>query len=301
MAALFGVVADHTTSRRGPFLVGLLALGGATVMLCVGRSVALLVAGRILQGISAATVWTVGTALVVDTVESDEVGQAMGFISLGLTGGTVMGPLLGGAVYYAVGYYGVFGMSFAIVAVDIVLRFVMIERKRAKKWTSSDPQQNYGTIGIGPSQQQDRDGSRVSERRESSPPRHSDRSSSPGGDHQEEGELEGERGEDGEEREHWRRLAMERLPPVLWLLTYPRLLCHLLGSVIQSSMLIAFDAVSLPINFPHDDGGDKSADVNYKVLPLFTMETFGWNTLSQGAIFLALFLPTTLSPLVGTL
>jgi hypothetical protein len=51
-----GWYADRSSSRRLPLLGGLLALGGATIMLCLARTVSLLVAGRILQGASAAIV-----------------------------------------------------------------------------------------------------------------------------------------------------------------------------------------------------------------------------------------------------
>lgn len=51
-----GWLADRGASRRSPLLFGLFALLGSTVMLNVGSSVGVLVAGRILQGASAAVV-----------------------------------------------------------------------------------------------------------------------------------------------------------------------------------------------------------------------------------------------------
>lgn len=75
---IFGWFADRSSSRRVPLLLGLLALGGATAMLCAGSSLGLLVAGRFLQGLSASIVWTVGLALLSDTVEKEKIGQAMG-------------------------------------------------------------------------------------------------------------------------------------------------------------------------------------------------------------------------------
>lgn len=52
-----GWIADQTSSRRSPLLSGLLALLGATIMLNVGSSCSVLVAARVLQGISAAAVY----------------------------------------------------------------------------------------------------------------------------------------------------------------------------------------------------------------------------------------------------
>jgi MFS family permease len=55
-SAIFGYLADRGSSRRSPLLVGLLALLGSTVLLNVSNSAALLVAGRVFQGASAAVV-----------------------------------------------------------------------------------------------------------------------------------------------------------------------------------------------------------------------------------------------------
>jgi MFS family permease len=51
-----GWLADRGSSRRSPLLMGLFALLGSTVLLNVGSSLGLLIAGRILQGASAAVV-----------------------------------------------------------------------------------------------------------------------------------------------------------------------------------------------------------------------------------------------------
>jgi MFS family permease len=51
-----GWLADRGASRRSPLLVGLFAILGSTVLLNIGNSVSFLIAGRILQGASAAVV-----------------------------------------------------------------------------------------------------------------------------------------------------------------------------------------------------------------------------------------------------
>ncbi|KAM0419657.1 hypothetical protein ACHAPD_003220 [Fusarium lateritium] len=112
----------------------LIVLCGATVFLCVGRTLALFMVGRALQGISAALTWTVGLALVVDTVDKEHIGKAMGWISTACSLGILVAPLLGGVVYGKGGYYSVFAMCFGLLAVDIALRFAIIEVKDAKVW-----------------------------------------------------------------------------------------------------------------------------------------------------------------------
>lgn len=93
-----GWYADNSNSRRFPLLIGLLALAGATLMLCLAQTIWLLVLGRVLQGISAAIVWTVGTALLVDTVGKRYIGQTMGYVSISMSLGILIAPLLGGLV-----------------------------------------------------------------------------------------------------------------------------------------------------------------------------------------------------------
>lgn len=76
-----GWVADRTNARQLPFLSGLAALLAATILLGVGQSVAILVVARVLQGVSAAIVWTVGLAMVLDTVGPENLGKVIGSVS----------------------------------------------------------------------------------------------------------------------------------------------------------------------------------------------------------------------------
>ena len=75
-----GLLADRVPSRRAPFLSGLVALLAATAMLGFGRALWVLVLARMFQGISAAVVWTVGLALVMDTVGTEKLGVTIGSV-----------------------------------------------------------------------------------------------------------------------------------------------------------------------------------------------------------------------------
>lgn len=128
VSPLIGVYADHTSSRRGPLLFGLLALAASTLLLCLGTTIALLIVGRILQGLSAAVVWSVSLALLADTFE-DKIGVAMGYSSIAMSLGLLVSPSIGGVVFNRAGYYAVFYVAFGCIAVDIVLRLLLIENK----------------------------------------------------------------------------------------------------------------------------------------------------------------------------
>lgn len=135
---LAGIYADHTSSRRWPLLIGLVALAASTLLLCFGNSIGLLILGRILQGLSASIVWSVGCALLVDTMES-AVGVAMGYVGISMSVGLLIAPVVGGAVYAAAGYYAVYYIAFGVVVVDILLRLFMIEKKVARQWINENP------------------------------------------------------------------------------------------------------------------------------------------------------------------
>lgn len=80
-----GILADRLPTRQLPFLVGLTALLLATLLLFLGQTVAVLTVARVLQGISAAVVWTIGLALVLDTVGPENLGKTIGSVRLPLT------------------------------------------------------------------------------------------------------------------------------------------------------------------------------------------------------------------------
>ena len=147
---LVGLYADHTSSRRWPLLIGLVSLAGSTIILCLGRTIALLIIGRILQGLSAAIVWTVGLALMVDTVP-DKIGEAMGYSAIAMSMGLLVSPAIGGAVFAAKGYYSVYYIAFGCIFLDIVLRLILIEKKIARQWIANDEESssdsNSGAAG----------------------------------------------------------------------------------------------------------------------------------------------------------
>lgn len=146
-SAICGWLADRAKSRRMPLLLGLLALAGATLLLCLGRSITAMLIGRMLQGASAAVVWAVGLALMADTVRPTEIGQMVAWVSLSLTLAELVAPLLGGIVFNKGGYFPVFYMSFGMIIIDIILRVLLVEKKIAKQWlVTEEPPVNDASL-----------------------------------------------------------------------------------------------------------------------------------------------------------
>jgi len=256
-----------------PLLLGLLALAAATVVLNVGSSIAVLLLGRVLQGLSAAVVWIVGLALLVDTVGPESIGYAMGYVGLAMSMGVLLAPLLGGIVFEKGGYNEVFAMCYALIGVDVVLRLVMIEKKVAAKWLPHKAAIAAANNALDRPQSSEEDKMKEvdlayeqdSLRLETGRPE-TGISQSP---------ITGAPPLTSTELPKKKR----RLPPIMTLLASRRLLSSLVGIMVQATLLTSFDAV----------------------IPLYVNQIFGWNSIGAGLIFLAIVVPSFLGPWIGSL
>jgi MFS family permease len=280
---VFGWLADRNQSRQVPFLLGLVALGISTAMLCVGNSIAIFAAGRVLQGISAAVVWIAGLALLVDTVGPEGVGTAMGYVGLSMSLAILLAPLLGGVVFETAGYYSVYAMVFGLIVLDIILRFAMIEPRNARKWLVEDPSV---------SESDSLEKSAIKEPGVSAEvTRIQNDTASPS---PEKGHLDNQ---ESTERTASNtpsnaaeaaaasnmpapiRTIVSRLPPVVFLFGSRRILAALWACTMQASLLTSFDAI----------------------LPLFVRDMFRWNAIGAGLIFLPIVVASFGGPIVGSL
>lgn len=196
-------------------------------MLCAGTSVHTFLIGRALQGMSAAMVWTAGLALLADNVEKGELGQCLGYVTMAINAGTLLGPLSGGIVYDKGGYFAVYEMAFALIGLDILLRLVLIEKRTARKYLDGYEDSSYDPLL--PQSGSDEDGERRI-------------SYNTGDNHTHEVHPVSELSTIGS---HPRSVWQRRLPPFVWLLSSRRLLVALLASMVMGVMLTSFDAVSL--------------------------------------------------------
>ncbi|KAJ8108694.1 hypothetical protein OPT61_g7992 [Boeremia exigua] len=247
-----GWLADKGASRRSPLLLGLVALLGSTVLLQIGNSTGILVAGRILQGASAAVVWVIGLALLADTVPQENLAQAMGYVSLGMSLGILVSPLLGGVVFDRAGYSAVFIMAYGLIGFDIVLRLLLVEKKVAARWLPESDVQAASLPGI-------RAACNTSDT--------------------EKGVLSGQcETPDLPEGTSPKTRRRDRLPPVLALLYSRRLLAALFCALIQAALLTSFDSV-LTIHAANLFGWKATGAALLFlpiVIPSFLAPIFGW-------------------------
>jgi MFS family permease len=120
----------------------------STILLAVGNSFPVLAIARFLQGASGGTVWTIGLALLFETVGQENLGKTIGTIFSFCSVASLFAPVIGGLLYEKTGYTGVFGLGIALVVIDFIMRLLMIENKVAARYTTShpaSPDANYST------------------------------------------------------------------------------------------------------------------------------------------------------------
>ncbi|KAH7138537.1 MFS transporter-like protein [Dendryphion nanum] len=287
---LCGWLADRSSSRRSPLLVGLFALLGSTVLLNLGSRIGVWVVARILQGASAAVVWVVGLALLADTVPQESLAQAMGYVSMGMSLGILIAPMLGGVVFDRAGYNAVFGMCYALIGIDIVLRLLLVEKKVARRWASEVERRTseVGNAVEGPMNDVSRDegptGAQQKRHEENTRPVAQEPLTRQGIEkgktitsQQSEPINACSASHPAGEAMHAR--LRDRMPPLLSLLYSRRLLSALFGSIIQAALLTSFDSV----------------------LTLHAVRIFGWSATGASLLFLPLVIPTFLAPVFGWL
>ena len=289
--AITGWLADKG-SRQLPFLAGLAVAAVATLLLCFGTALWVLVIARLLQGFAASAVYTAGLALIADTVDASQVGSwqvspaqsvsvhssqmcRIGFVLSGMNFGALIAPFLAGIVYAKAGYYAVFGMILGLIALDFILRGVMIEKRTARKWFAEDNWSSSTAVLDSES------GSEISE---DSTTTEVDSSSQVAGDEQNEIQSDSptetspllKKSWDAKRSQSWFR---RRFPRMAILLDSPRMRAAFFGCFTHTTLTACFDTI----------------------LPLFVKRTFRWDSAGAGLIFLCITIPTVLGTFVGNL
>ncbi|KAI2627756.1 MFS transporter-like protein [Hypoxylon sp. NC1633] len=262
-----GWIADRTKSRQAPFLSGLAALLAATVMLAFGRSIAVLFVARVLQGISAAVVWTIGLAMILDTVGPQNLGKVVGSIFSFISVGELLAPVVGGVLYDRTGSSGVFGVAAGVLGLDFVMRLLVVEKKTAAKYLDTSlPDIRGGGQDECPEDGPIPDGGEESGGREDAATEN-------------DALLPAKKQEADESyKVHGEPNRIIRALPILICFRSPRLLVGLGLAFVQASLLALFDAT----------------------IPTEAQSLFGFTSLQAGLLFIALDVPyLILGPLAG--
>ncbi|KAJ5120528.1 uncharacterized protein N7515_009916 [Penicillium bovifimosum] len=260
-APIAGWVVGKCERRQIPFLGGLSCAFGATMLFMLGVKPWLIIVARILQGLSAGVVYTAGLTLLVDTIESHELGPWIGFGLSGMNFGVLVSPTLGGIVYEKAGFYPVFIMALGVVFVNLVLILLMIDKKTAAQFEGQTGiTQCPSTLDQSQRKLCIANGKRRLSSVEDGPPDITTPLIS-----------------------HCREMPdVARIDPSWWtvvggFLRDQRVFAALYGCLINTILVTAMDAV----------------------LPIFVKQTFHWVSGATGAMFLNLTLPSLIAPFIG--
>ena len=92
-------------------------------------------------------------SLLADSMK-EKIGWAMGWVNSAMTAGFLLSPIVGGIAYAKAGYYAVYYMAFGLIACDIFLRLVLIEKKVARNWIVEDESCTTGSADTTPHESQ---------------------------------------------------------------------------------------------------------------------------------------------------
>lgn len=274
LTVFFGCIADYIPTRRTPFVLGLVLSFASTICFALGTTLPVLLSARLLEGLSAAIVATVGYALISDVVEQDRLGRAMGFTNMSMSMALLLGPVLGGVLYEYCGYFKTFLPALVLLGIEVGLRGLIVEGgKRGRRSLVIDARED-GDKGTGDEESAETgtgtetgtDASTTSTLAHDRSPRTTPQDPPTG--------------------------AVESqpllLPPPpthptrnahLILLTNPRFLVSITGLFALNSTACGFDAVTAP----------------------YISSTFGLAPVHAAALFLALAIPMLFSPFTGAL
>lgn len=184
--------------------------------------------------------------------------QIFSFVSVGSLGA----PAIGGVLYEKTGYPGVFGVAFALLVVDFLMRVLVIEKKVAKRYGLETGSEGDG----GPASTQHQDEERGDQEQQSN----------------EEQPLLGSKNVT-DDNDAWKlspnQPRIAHMIPILPCLANPSLLASLLVALVQALLLGSFDA-TVPL-VAHDYFGFDSLKAGVLFLPLGAFDlllgpVFGW-------------------------
>lgn len=121
--------------KKRYFIFSLVAFVLASVLCGMATNLALLIIGRIVQGLGGGGLLAKAQALMFETVPRDEQAKASTIFSLGVIGGPAIGPALGGYLTDNFGWRWIFfiNIPLGIIAVLMATTFLPVDDPHARK------------------------------------------------------------------------------------------------------------------------------------------------------------------------
>lgn len=135
---IFGPLSDRF-GRKGPLVIGAVLFVASSLLAALAPSVAVLIAARLVQGVSGAAGMVLGRAVISDLARGETAAKAFNLMMIVMGVAPVLAPLLGSLMVDAVGWRGVLG---ALVALAVVMLVAVL-------WAvpESLPRERRGAVG----------------------------------------------------------------------------------------------------------------------------------------------------------
>lgn len=102
------------------YIAGFAVFGAGSLACALSWSLPVLIAARVLQAVGASMMFATGPALVTRTFAPDRRGWALGWLSLSVSAGLMLGPVLGGVLLSVFGWQAVFLINVPLAIAVIV-------------------------------------------------------------------------------------------------------------------------------------------------------------------------------------
>ncbi|KAJ5912771.1 hypothetical protein N7504_001654 [Penicillium tannophilum] len=131
---IFGFFLDFSGNRQDLYLFGLIILTGSMTLFITANTVMWYIYAKVLQGAATAILTVSGLTILTDAVDKHQLGQMIGYVSTAMILGFMSGSPIGGMIFEFGGYYTVLGIAFGLIALDMLLRLSVVEKKVATRW-----------------------------------------------------------------------------------------------------------------------------------------------------------------------
>ena len=101
----------------------------STMLFFLGTTPEMIIVSRAIQGASTTFTWVTGLAFLISQVGEGDLGAYVGWTTVGVAIGEIVGPLVGGPIYDYLGHWAAFGIVQALLILDILLRVFAKEKK----------------------------------------------------------------------------------------------------------------------------------------------------------------------------
>jgi MFS family permease len=137
--AVVGLYTDASASKGRPFFISVLIMVLSTIIFFLGTTPAMIVVSRAIQGVSTTFTWVTGLTFLAARVNEGDLGVYVGWTTVGVAVGEIIGPLVGGPIYDNFGHWAAFGVVEALLLIDILLRgFVRQKNYKREGWAEQN-------------------------------------------------------------------------------------------------------------------------------------------------------------------